>query len=102
MKIHNKLVRDKIPEIIEAEDRTCKTHILSDAEFIVALEIKLNEEVAEYQEDKNIEELADILEVLHALCIARGHSLEELEAARAKKSEERGGFEKKIYLEYVE
>lgn len=102
MKVYNKLVRDKIPEIIEADGKACKTHILSNDEYIAALEVKLNEEVAEYQADKNLEEMADVLEVLQAICIARGYSLEELEALRAKKADERGGFAAKIFLEYVE
>lgn len=102
MKLYNKLVRDKIPEIIETDGKTCKTRILSNDEYIAALETKLNEEVAEYQEDKNLEELADILEVLQAICLARGYSLDNLEALRARKSEERGGFTEKIFLEYVE
>lgn len=102
MKIYKKLVRDKIPEIIETGGKTCKTRILSNDEYIAALEAKLNEEVAEYQADKNLEEMADVLEVLQAICIARGYSLEELEALRAKKGDERGGFAEKIFLEYVE
>ena len=64
MKVYNKLVRDKIPEIIEADGKTCKTKILSDEEYIAALETKLNEEVAEYQADKNLEEMADVLEAV--------------------------------------
>ena len=102
MKVYNKLVRDKIPEIIEDDGKTCKTRILSDEEYIASLETKLNEEGAEYQEDKNLEEMADVLEVLQAICIARGYSLEELEELRAKKASERGGFADKIFLEYVE
>ena len=102
MKVYNKLVRDKIPEIIEADGKVCRTHILSNEEYIVALEAKLNEEVAEYQADKNLEEMADVLEVLHASCVARGYSLDELEAMRAKKANERGGFKEKIFLEHVE
>ena len=102
MKVYNKLVRDKIPEIIEEDGKNCKTRILSDEEYIAALEAKLNEEVAEYQADKNLEEMADVLEVLQAICIARGYSLEELEALRAKKANERGGFAKKIFLDSVE
>ena len=102
MKVYNKLVRDKIPEIIEADGKNCKTKTLSDEEYIAALETKLNEEVAEYQEDKSLEEMADVLEVLQAICVARGYSLEELEALRAKKTNERGGFADKIFLEYVE
>ena len=102
VKVYNKLVRDKIPEIIEDDGNTCKTRILSDEDYIASLEAKLNEEVAEYQADKNLEEMADVLEVLQAICIARGYSLEELEALRAKKANERGGFADKIFLEYVE
>ncbi len=102
MKVYNKLVRDKIPEIIEADGKTCKTRILDDEEYLAALEEKLNEEVAEYQKDKNLEEMADVLEVLQAICIAKGYSLEELEAMRARKSEKRGGFANRIFLESVE
>lgn len=102
MKVHNKLVRDKIPEIIEKDGKTCVTHILSGEKYIVALETKLNEEVAEYQADKNLEEMAGVLEVLQAICVARGYSLDELEMMRAKKADERGGFKDKVFLEYVE
>ena len=102
MKIYNKLVRDKIPEIIEADGKECKTRILSNDEYIAALEMKLNEEVDEYQVDKNLEEMADILEVLQAICLEKGYSLDELETMRAKKADERGGFKDKIFLEYVE
>lgn len=102
MKVYNKLVRDKIPEIIEAEGKRCVTHILSDEKYIAALEVKLNEEVAEYHADKSLEELADVLEVLQAICMASGYTLEELEVMRAEKANERGGFAGKIFLEYVE
>ncbi len=102
MKVYNKLVRDKIPEIIEADGKKCKIRILSDEEYIASLEAKLNEEVTEYQEDKNLEEMADVFEVLQSICVARGYSLEELEALRAKKAKERGGFADKVFLEYVE
>lgn len=102
MIVYNKLVRDKIPEIIEADGKTCKTRILDDEEYLAALEEKLNEEVAEYQKDKNLEEMADVLDVLQAICVAKGYSLEELEAMRAKKAEKRGGFADKIFLETVE
>ena len=102
MKIHNKLVRDKIPQIIEASNKKAVCHILSDSEYITELEKKLNEEVAEYQQDKNLEEMADVLEVLYAICEARGYTIEQLESKRIEKAEERGGFRDKIYLEYVE
>ena len=102
MKVHNKLVRDKIPEIIEQAGKTPVTHILSDEEYISELDRKLNEECAEYQADKSIEELADMFEVIYAIAEARGWTVSELEAVRREKAEKRGGFKKKIYLEYVE
>ena len=102
MKVYSKLVRDKIPDIIKDSGRIPVTHILSDEEFLVALEAKLKEEVVEYQDDKSLEEMADVLEVLQAICVARGYSLEQLEEKRREKAEERGGFKNKIFLEYVE
>ena len=101
-KTYNKLVRDKIPEIIEKASKTAYTHILSDEEYISELDKKLNEECSEYQADKNIEELADMLEVMYAIAEARGWSVSELEAVRRDKAEKRGGFKEKIFLEYVE
>lgn len=98
MKIFNKLVRDEIPEIIAAGGETPITKILSDEEYVENLEKKLDEEVAEYHEDRNLEELADILEVVYALCACGGHSLEELQAVYREKHEKRGGFSKKIFL----
>ena len=102
MKVHNKLVRDKIPQIIEEDGKHAKIYVLSDQEYLDALERKLNEEVAEYQKDKNLEEMADVLEVLQAICVARGYSLDQLEEKRKEKFEERGEFQKRIYLEHVE
>ncbi len=83
MIIHNKLVRDKIPEIIEKSGKTVYCRILNNEEYIDELDCKLNEECAEYQADKSIEELADILEVMYAIAQARGYSIEELEQVRA-------------------
>ena len=98
IKKYNKLVRDRIPEIIEASGKSCKTEILSNEEYLKLIDAKLDEELAEYHKDQNIEELADLLEVVRAATIARGYTLEELEKARTKKVEKRGGFEKKILL----
>jgi len=95
---YNKLVRDRIPEIIEASGAECKTAILSDEEYLKMIDAKLDEEIAEYHKDRNIEELADLMEVIRAAAIARGYTLEELEEVRAKKAEKRGGFRKKILL----
>ena len=93
-----KLVRDRIPEIIKNAGKRPIIEILSQEEYLKELDKKLNEEVAEYQADKSIEEMADVLEVLFAICEARGHSLEELLQVREDKREKRGGFKDKIYL----
>ena len=98
---YNKLVRDRIPEIIEASGKTCVTETLSSDEYLRMLDAKLDEELAEYHKDQNIEELADLLEVIRAAVIARGWTLEELERVRAEKAAERGGFEKRILLRAV-
>ena len=102
MPIHNKLVRDKIPDIIQESDKIPHCHILSDEEYLSELDRKLNEECAEYQADKSLEELADMLEVMYAIAEARGYSVEELQRVRAEKAEKRGGFKEKIYLESVD
>ena len=98
VKTYNKLVRDLIPEIIEKSGKKCKTRILSDEEYLKMLDAKLDEELAEYHQDQNIEELADLLELIRAATIARGYTLDELEAVRAEKAKKRGGFENKIFL----
>ena len=100
-KIYNKLVRDHIPEIIESDGRKCTTEILSDDRWLQMLDAKLDEELAEYQESKSLEELADLLEVMRAVVKARGWSWEQLEQARQEKAVRRGGFEKKILLKEV-
>ena len=102
MKTYNKLVRDRIPEIIEASGNTCITEILSDEEYLKMIDTKFDEELAEYHKDQNIEELADMLEVIYAAAVARGYSIEELEKVRVEKAEKRGGFSKKILLKEVE
>ena len=98
---YNKLVRDRIPEIIEADGKICVYEILSDEDYIALLDQKLNEELGEYQESKSLEELADLLEVMQAVVKARGWTLEELEQVRSDKASKRGGFEKKILLKEV-
>ena len=99
--IYNKLVRDRIPEIIEKSGKWCEIEILSDEEYLEMVDKKLDEELAEYHKDKNIEELADLLEVLYQATKARGYSIEDLEKVRVEKAETRGGFEQKILLKKV-
>ena len=101
-KVYNKLVRDLIPEIIEISGKKCSIEILEGEEYIKAIDAKLDEELAEYHNDQNIEELADLLELIYAAARARGYSVEELESVRVKKAQERGGFDKRIFLKDVE
>ena len=72
---YSKLVRDRIPEIIKASGKSCVTEILSDEAYLRLLDAKLDEELAEYHSDQNIEELADLLEVIYAAAMARGYTL---------------------------
>ena len=101
-KAYHKLVRDRIPEIIEADGKICVCETLADEDYMHLLDQKLNEELAEYQESKSLEELADLLEVMQAVVRARGWTLEDLEQVRADKAAKRGGFEKKILLKEVQ
>lgn len=98
---YNKLVRDRIPEIIKASGKSCVTEILSDEAYLRLVDAKLDEELAEYHSDQNIEELADLLEVIYAAAMARGYTLEQLESVRAAKAEKRGAFANKILLKEV-
>lgn len=102
MKVYNKLVRDGIPDIMAKNGEQAHFSVLNAEDYLRELDKKLTEETAEYQESKGLEELADILEVLEAICTARGYSIEELHAVREKKRAERGGFEKRLLLEYKE
>lgn len=102
MPIYNKLVRNLIPEIIEADGKTCVTRLLNDSQYIVELNSKMHEELAEYEEATNaeeaVEELSDLLELIHAAAAYHGVTVEELEAVRAEKANARGGFNERIYL----
>lgn len=101
IKTYNKLVRDRIPEIIKSDSKTCITEILPDVQYLEMLDAKLTEELAEYQESKSLEELADLLEVMRAVVKARGCTWEQLELIRQEKAARRGGFEQKILLKEV-
>ena len=100
-KKYHKLVRDRIPEIIMQSGKRPVYSILSGEAYLTKLDEKLNEELAEYQESKSMEELADLLEVIRAVAAARGSSIEEVESIRQDKAAKRGGFEKKILLTEV-
>ena len=107
VKTYNKLVRDRIPEIIEGEGRAVKTRIAKDdAEYAAYLQKKVLEEAEEMvsaaDADNLREEIADLEEILDALIRVSGSSREEVLAIRAEKNKKRGAFEKRIILEEVE
>ena len=97
-KQYNKLVRDKIPTIINNNGGKCEYVVLSDKEYKQKLQEKLLEEVHEYLENPSLEELADISEVLLAILYQRGDNLDTLTDARIKKMNERGRFHDRIML----
>ena len=90
MKEFNKLVRDKIPDIIKNNGEIAITRILEDSEYIEELNIKLKEEVNEYLADNNVEEIADIVEVLIAILKYKNIDYSEFENVRKEKVEKRG------------
>ncbi|CAM4443681.1 nucleoside triphosphate pyrophosphohydrolase [Paenibacillus tarimensis] len=102
MATYNKLVRDRIPAIIAEGGSTCSTRVLEETEYRAQLRTKLYEELDEYMragdDSSAVEELADILELLHTLAGVHGSSPEQLEAVRRDKAEKRGGFRERVYL----
>ncbi len=95
---YNKAIRDKIPEIIKESGGKCEVKKLTDEEFLVELDKKLDEELKEYHESKSVEELADIVEVIQKIANLRGSSLKEFEKIQHEKAEKRGKFEKNLFL----
>lgn len=98
MQTFGKLVRDQIPDIIRQQGEIPYTAILSDDRYLAELNKKLTEEVSEYQQSNELEELADVMEVIFAICRARGFSIDELQKIREDKLKRRGGFSEKIFL----
>lgn len=93
-----KLIRDQIPEIIEEKGQVCVTRVLEDDEYLEMVDAKLDEELAEYHKEQNLEELADLMEVIYAATEARGFTREQLERVRAEKEAQRGAFHKRLLL----
>lgn len=102
MKVYKKLVRDNVPDIIRNNGEVPVTRTLDDKEYFEELIKKLKEEVAEFEESRSLEELADIKEVTIAIRDAMGVRPGELEDARRKKANQNGRFKKRLYLEEVE
>lgn len=101
MKIYNKLVRDKIPEICKKNNQIPEFCVLEDKEYLEQLNIKLQEELKEYLQDGSIEELADLEEVLRAILDVKKVPYNEFEKIRNAKVEKRGAFKKKLFLTKV-
>ena len=95
---HNKAIRDKIPEIIAESGKKYNLKQLDDESFLAELEKKLIEEVNEYSESKDVEELADLLEVIYRISELRGVSSDELDEIRKDKAEKRGKFDSNLFL----
>ena len=97
-KKYNKVVRDKIPEIIEESGKKYSLKHLDDTSFLAELEKKLIEEINEYSESKDVEELADLLEVIYRISELRGVNSDELDKIRKEKAKERGKFDSNLFL----
>ena len=101
---YNKLVRDNIPDVIISNKETPVTRILSDEEYVKALEEKLHEEYEEVISSSGsdrCEELADMIEVIRSLAKLENKTLDEIVAIADEKRSKRGGFDNKIFLEKV-
>ena len=97
-KKYNKVVRDKIPEIIAESGKKSNIKQLDDTSFLAELEKKLIEEVNEYSESKDVEELADLLEVIYRISELRGVNSDELDEIRKDKAKKRGKFDDNLFL----
>ncbi|MCX2826161.1 phosphoribosyl-ATP pyrophosphohydrolase [Bacillus pseudomycoides] len=102
MPTYNKLVRDRIPEIIKHNGKTPITRTLDEKEYIEEIGKKIGEELTEYLEAENkehkVEELADLLELINALAQYEGVTLKDVERVRKQKAKKRGGFQERIFL----
>ena len=101
MKEYDKIVRDNIPTIRGKNGRKGEIEIVSDEEALSYLYMKLTEEVNEFLESKDIHEMADIIEVLYAICDKRKMTRDMLETKRQQKEKENGDFENNIILKKV-
>ena len=100
---YNKLVRDKIPQNINAKQgKACKYKILNDEEYLKELNRKVIEEANEFIEKNDMEELGDLLEVIYAIMKLKGFKMEQINEIMKAKAEKKGKFENKIFLEFVE
>ena len=104
-KTYNKLIRDKIPEIIKKDNAVPKISELNDKEFKIALKEKLVEEAKELlvakTDEEILNELSDVLQLIESIALNNNLSITQVEKQKEKKKQERGGFDKKLFIEYV-
>jgi len=100
-KIYNKLVRDRIPEVIESTGKKYISHIASEVEYKEELLKKVYEELEEFKENPCVEEMADIFEVLERLMAVYDIDVDKMLDIKEQKAKDRGAFEKRIILERV-
>lgn len=99
---YNKLIRDKIPQIIEATGKKATIEKLNDEDYRSLLDQKLYEELEEFKQERDVNELADLVEVVYAIVLEKGITIDEFEKIRVEKRNERGGFEQRLKLVSVE
>ncbi len=99
--VYDKLVRDRIPEVVARDGKQAVTRIAGPGEYPARLAAKLAEEAAEFRENPSVGELADVMECVRALCLCHGFTMDEVERERLRKRAERGGFEGRIILDKV-
>ncbi|MDR3599324.1 MAG: nucleoside triphosphate pyrophosphohydrolase [Desulfosporosinus sp.] len=101
VKVYNKLIRDKIPQIIEQSGKQAIVEVVSGKVYLELLNAKLGEELQEYLDSESVEELADLVEVVYAILDDKKIPLQEFELIRKQKVQERGAFKKKLLLKEV-
>lgn len=99
---YNKLIRDKNVEIMEKKGCKVTYEILDDERYREELDKKLKEEVLEYLEEYDIEEMADVMEVIYTMLDYTGVTMEDVEKVRVEKRNRKGGFKNKVFLKDVE
>jgi len=95
---YNKVIRDRIPEIIRENGNDCEVKILTDEDFLIELEKKIGEELVEYLESREVMELADMIEVIYRVAELKGYSVDSLDNMRREKAQKRGAFNENLFL----